>query len=88
MRCAMYESDCAFLPRRLGPILCGKWCYLQYSIASYEFFCNTPPCYIINQQQWQWAAHLVLSVANTYLNVEAEIVLLREATVHGAICVT
>jgi len=30
-----------------------------YSIGSYDFFVNTPPCCIINEQQLQWAAYVV-----------------------------
>jgi len=42
-----------------------------------SFFVNTPSFYVVNQQL-QWAAHVVSRVASTYLNVEAQIVLLCE----------
>jgi len=30
-----------------------------YSIASCDFFVNTPLCNVINQQQLKWATHVV-----------------------------
>jgi len=77
--CLMYESGCAFSPRTNLYMINGA----IYSIASYNFFVNSPLCYVINQQQLQWAAHVVPWVASTYLNVEAHIVLFREATAHS-----
>jgi len=45
--------------------LCGKRCYLFN--CKLWFFVNTPSCYIINQQQLQWATHVVPWVAGTYI---------------------
>jgi len=46
------------------------------------FFSDRPLHYVIKQQRLQWAVHVVLWVANTYLNVEAQIALLCEARDH------
>ena len=45
-----------------------------YVIASDDFFVNRPSCYVIHQQELQWAEYVVPRVARTY-----HIVLLCEA---------
>jgi len=46
---------------------------------SQQFFVNRASCYVLNQQQLQWAVHVVLWVVSKYFNVEAQIILLHEA---------
>ena len=54
----MYESSCVF-SSKTNFVASG----VIYLIASYDFFVNTPSplCYIINQQQLQFAAYVVRS---------------------------
>ena len=55
--------------------------------ASQWFFCKQT-IVLCNKQQLQWAAHVVPWAASTYLNVEAQIILLHQVPVHRAICIT